>query len=234
MNVKLEKFEGPLALMLKLIEKEEMDITQISLAKIADEYVSFIRASQVIQPENMADFLVIAAKLLLIKSKALLPYLYPEEEEEMEDLEQRLRMYKEFLQATEAVEKMLGKKKFMFQREFNRKAVMSNVNSFSPPQKLQISDMSMVFNDFLEKLRPPTKFQEKKLEKKISIEDKILTIQDMIKKRIKFSFNKVLNNAKNKTEIIVSFLAALELMRQRELRMDQEVLFGEISLEKWS
>ncbi len=73
MTVKLEKFEGPLSLMLKLIEKEEMDITQISLAKIADEYVAYIRKSENIQPENMADFLVIAAKLLLIKSKALLP-----------------------------------------------------------------------------------------------------------------------------------------------------------------
>ncbi len=233
MTVKLEKFEGPLALMLKLIEKEEMDITQISLARIADEYVSYIRASQTIQPENMADFLVIAAKLLLIKSKALLPYLYPEEEEDMEELEQQLRMYKEFLLATEKIEKMLGKKKFMFPREFNRKVIMTNANSFSPPKKLQSEDMAMVFKDLVARLKPAEKLEEKKLEKKINIEDKILSIQDMIKKRIKFSFNRILNDAKNKTEIIVSFLAALELMRQRELRMDQEILFGEIRIERW-
>ena len=233
MTVKLEKFEGPLALMLKLIEKEEMDITQISLAKIADEYVSFIRNSETIQPENMADFLVIAAKLLLIKSKALLPYLYPEEEEGMEDLEQRLRMYKEFLQATEKIEEQLGKKKFMFPREFNRKAVMASTKTFSPPKTLEMNDMTMVFKDLLGRLKRQEKLKEKKLEKKISIEDKILTIQGMIQKRIKFSFNKVMDNAKNKTEIIVSFLAALELMRQRELRMDQESLFGEIKLESW-
>jgi segregation and condensation protein A len=233
MTVELEKFEGPLALMLKLIEKEEMDITQISLAKIADEYVSFIRNSETIQPENMADFLVIAAKLLLIKSKALLPYLYPEEEEEMEDLEQRLRMYKEFLQATEKIEERLGKKKFMFPREFNRRAVMNKTKSFSPPKTLEVNDMTMVFKDLLGRLKPQEKLKEKKLEKKISIDDKILTIQSMISKRIKFSFNRVLNDAKNKTEIIVSFLAALELMRQRELRMDQKSLFGEIRLERW-
>lgn len=233
MTVKLEKFEGPLALMLKLIEKEEMDITQISLAKIANEYVSFIRKSETIQPENMADFLVIAAKLLLIKSKALLPYLYPEEEEEMEDLEQRLRMYKEFLLATEKIEERLGKKKFMFPREFNRKAVMAHTTSFSPPKKLEMNDMTIVFTNLLLRFRPPEKLKEKKLEKKVSIEDKILTIQDMIKKRIKFSFNRVVDSTKNKTEIIVSFLAALELMRQRELRMDQQSLFGEIRIEKW-
>ncbi len=233
MTVKLEKFEGPLALMLKLIEKEEMDITQISLAKIADEYVSFIRNSETIQPENMADFLVIAAKLLLIKSKALLPYLYPEEKEEMEDLEQRLRMYKEFLVVTEKIEERLGKKKFMFPREFNRKVVMANTKYFSPPKALEMDDMTAVFKGLLTRLKPQEKLKEKKLEKKISIEDKILTIQDMIRKRIKFSFNRVMDNAKNKTEIIVSFLAALELMRQRELRMDQESLFGEIRLERW-
>ncbi len=151
----------------------------------------------------------------------------------MEDLEQRLRMYKEFVQASEQIEKMLAKKKFMFPRVFNRKAMMMNTKSFSPPKKLQVSDIAMVFNDLVGRLRPPDKLKEKKLEKKISIEDKILTIQDMIKKRIKFSFNRIMGNAKNKTEIIVSFLAALELMRQKELRMDQEVLFGEIRLEKW-
>ncbi|RLC38634.1 chromosome segregation protein ScpA, partial [Candidatus Falkowbacteria bacterium] len=75
MNIKLEKFEGPLSLLLKLIEREEMDITDISLARVAEDYVAYIREVENINPEEMADFLVVAAKLLLIKSKALLPYL---------------------------------------------------------------------------------------------------------------------------------------------------------------
>ncbi len=227
MNIKLEQFEGPLGLMLKLIEKEEMDITQISLAKIADEYVEYIRAN-VIQPEEMADFLVVAAKLLLIKSKALLPYLYPEEEAEMEELEQRLKMYKEFIEATKRIEKILDKKKFMFPREFNRKAMIANANSFTPPKTLKTEDMCMVFKDLLTRLRPAEKLAEKRLEKKISIEEKIFTIKEMILKRIKFSFNQLLENTSNKTDIIVSFLATLELMRQREVRLEQEDLFGEI------
>lgn len=234
MSVKLEKFEGPLGLMLKLIEKEEMDITQVSLAKIADEYVSYIRNSQDIRPDEMADFLVIAAKLLLIKSKALLPYLYPEEEEELEELEERLRMYKEYVEATKKIEKMLGKKKFMFQREFNRKAAMAGQESrFSPPKKLQAQDMAMVFSDLLGRIRPAEKLEEKRIEKKISIEEKIKSIHGMILKRVTVSFNKVLENAKNKTEVIVSFLAALELMRQREVILDQEIMFGEIQIKKW-
>ena len=96
MNFKIDKFEGPLGLLLQLIEKEEMDITEISLAKIADQYIEYIRSYKGIGPEEMADFLVVAAKLLLIKSRALLPFLKGEAEEEIQEFEHQLRMYKEF------------------------------------------------------------------------------------------------------------------------------------------
>ena len=98
MLIKIDKFQGPLGLLLQLIEKEELDITEVSLAKISDQYIDSIKNTKNIDPGETADFLVIAAKLLFIKSKALLPYLYPEEEnEEIEELESQLRMYKEFL-----------------------------------------------------------------------------------------------------------------------------------------
>src|SRR3989339_84496 len=146
MKIKIEKFEGPLSLLLKMIEQEELDITEINLAGIADQYIEYIKNNNNISPDNMADFLVIAAKLLFIKSKALLPYIYAEEEEDLEDLEKQLKMYKEFLEAAKKIEKMLGKKKFMFAREFNRKVALANTHSFSPPKKLQISDILEIFN----------------------------------------------------------------------------------------
>jgi segregation and condensation protein A len=233
MNIKVEQFEGPLGLLLKLIEKEEMDITQISLGKIADEYVNFIRTSEKINPEEMADFLVVASKLLLIKSKALLPYLYPEEEEEIEELEQQLKMYKEFLEAMKVVEKMIGKKKFMFAREFNRKAILNATKLFSPPKKLRADDMKNVLDELIERIRPiEQKLEEKIMEKKINIEDKIFNIQKMLIDRIKMSFKQVLENAENKTEVIVSFLAMLELIKQREIVADQGELFTDIMISK--
>ncbi len=232
MQIKIEKFEGPLSLLLKLIEKEEMDITEISLAGIADQYVEYIRNSNNINPENMADFLVVAARLLLIKSKALLPYLYPEEEQEIEEFEQQLKMYKEFLEAAKKINLMLGKKKFMFAREFNRKAVLANANIFSPPKSLKLSDMKIIFKDLLTRVKPPEKLEEETLDYKINIEDKILSIQQMLVNRIKFSFNKIINNAKNKTEVIVSFLAMLELEKQRELSIRQNDLFEDIIINK--
>ena len=232
LNIKLEKFEGPLALLLQLIEKEEMDVTQVSLANVADQYVSYIREVRNIIPEEMADFLVVAARLLLIKSKALLPYLYPEEEEEIQDFEDQLKMYQEFLAATKKLERILGKKKFMFAREFNRKAALSQTNLFSPPKNIKVKDIKNIFSDLLFRLRPEEKLEEETLDHKINIEDKIISIQNSLLNRIKMSFDNIISEAKNKTEIVVSFLAVLELMRQREIMLKQDGLFKEILIEK--
>lgn len=232
MLIKLEKFKGPLSLLLQIIEKEEMDITEISLAKIADQYIEHIRSLSRTNPDEVADFLVVAAKLLLIKSKALLPYLQPEEEEEIKELEDQLRMYKEFLDATKKVEAMIGKKKFMFAREFNRKAILNNINLFSPPKNIKAEDLKMIFEDLLGRIKPADKLEEEKLERKVSIDEKILEIQNILLDRIKISFNKVLAGAKDKTEIIVSFLAMLELVKQRDVRVNQEEIFGEIEINR--
>ena len=232
LNIKLEKFEGPLSLLLQLIEKEEMDVTQVSLANVADQYVAYIREAKNIIPEEMADFLVVAARLLLIKSKALLPYLYPEEEEDIQDFENQLKMYQEFLEAARKIEKILGKKKFMFAREFNRKAALSQINSFSPPKNIKAKDIKNVFSDLLFRLQPEEKLEEETLDHKINIEDKIIFIQNSLLDRIKMSFDNIIAEAKNKTEIVVSFLAILELMRQREIMLKQDGLFEEILIEK--
>lgn len=221
-----------MSLLLKLIEQQEMDITQVSMSKVADQYVEYIRSVQNTKPEEMADFLVVAARLLLIKSKALLPYIYPEEEVEIEDLEHQLRMYKEFIDAAQGIQKTLNKKKFMFAREFNRKVILNNINLFAPPKKLVKSDMKGAMDDLLGRLQPVEKLEEETLDRKINIEDKILHIQNLLLNRIKTSFNKIKEKAGNKTEIIVSFLAVLELMRMREVSLSQDDLFDDITIEK--
>ncbi len=232
-DIKIDKFRGPLGLLLQIIENEELDITEVSLARIADQYVKYIRSSNDIDPDKMADFLVLAAKLLLIKSKALLPYLYPEEEEEIEELEEQLRMYKEFIEATKQIEKMIGKKKFMFAREFNRKEVLTNINTFSPPKNLKKNDLKELLEDLIIRVKPADEELEKgKIEDKINIEDKIRSIHNMLLNRIKVSFSSILSGSKNKTEIIVNFLAMLELVKQRDAVVEQGELFGEIEVSK--
>lgn len=231
LQFKLEKFQGPLGLLLQIIEKEELDITEVSLAKIADQYLEYIRNLSEIDAEEMADFLVVAAKLLLIKSRALLPYLSPEEDEEIEELEQQLKMYQEFLEATKKIEKMLGKKKFMFAREFNRQAILASNNIFSPPKKLEKDSLREVFEDILGRIKPiQEKLEEGKIEDNIKIEDKIRSIKELILKRIKFSFKSLFASSASKTEKIVSFLALLELVKQKDIIASQNDLFGEIDI----
>ena len=240
MYIKLDKFQGPLGLLLRLIEKEEMDITEVSLAKIADQYIDYIKSSSNIRPDEIADFLVVAAKLLLIKSKALLPYLQPAEEEEIEELEQQLKMYKEFLEVMKKVKNLIQQKKFMFAREFSKRVLLANVSSsalfrtgiFSPPKKLLAKDLAAVFMGIINSLEPEQKLAEEKLEHKINIEDKILAIQQMLINRIKLSFNNVIANTKSKTEIVVSFLAILELIKQKEVAVTQDSLFSDILISR--
>jgi len=233
LEIKTEKFQGPLALLLELIEKEKLDITEVSLAKIADQYVDYIKKVNNIDPEKTADFLVIAAKLLFIKSKALLPYLYPEEDEEIEELESQLRMYKEFLEAMKKVEELLNGKKFMFAREFNKKSVLSSIGLFFPPKKLDAKSLNKIFKEIISQVKiKEDKLVEEKIEDKIKIEDRISAIRCLVFDKIKLSFNKILAGSKSKTDMVVNFLAMLELIKQRDISADQGELFSEIVINK--
>lgn len=232
----LEKFSGPLGLLLSLIESEEMDITEIALAKIADQYVAHVREATDISPEELADFLVVAAKLLFIKSKALLPYLFTaEEEEEIDDLEKQLRMYKEFVSASQKVKEQIAKEAFLFLPPLvkNRRGQF-NLPVFSPPAKLEAAVLAEQLRRIIENLakKQEEKLPEEKLEPKISIDEKISLIKRMLIDKIKVNFSRLLAAAQSKTEIIVSFLAVLELAKQKELSFEQDELFSEIHIKR--
>ncbi len=234
MDFTTEKFSGPLGLLLTLIESEEMDITEVNLAKIADEYVNYIRSAQNIDPEEMADFLVLAAKLLFIKSKALLPYLYTAEDEaEVDDLEKQLRMYKEFVSASQKIKDIIAEKHFLYLPPLikNRRQQF-NLPVFTAPLKVNPQILQEVFLRILAALarQVEEKLPESTLEPKINIEDRINLIKKMLFDKIRVNFSKFLATAQNKTEVIVSFLAVLELAKQKELFFEQDELFSEIHI----
>ncbi len=237
-----EKFSGPLGLLLSLIESEEMDITEIALAKIADDYVGYIRSAKNINPEELADFLLIAAKLLFIKSKALLPYLYSaEEEEEINDLEHQLRMYREFVAASQRVKEIINTRHWLYLPPFsnahNRRSQF-NLPVFAPPAKINSGLLRERFLEILGGLEKQLaknkeeKLLEETLETKISIDDQIIIIKQMLVDKIKVNFSRLLAAAKTKTEIIVNFLAVLELAKQQELIFEQSELFSEIHISR--
>lgn len=226
--VKLEHFEGPLDLLLQLIEREELSITEVSLAKITDDYLTIVRSAKEIQPDELADFLVVAAKLILIKSQALLPGLEIEAEEGP-SLADQLKLYKEFLEASRGLESRIREKHFMFGR---KKPLIERVPEFLPPPRLAGEALAHTFRLVLKSLEPLLRLPKAAIERAISIQEKIARIRTMILDRVAVKFGEVMKEAKSRTEVIVSFLALLELVKQRAIEAKQDSLFHEITLHK--
>lgn len=232
-----EKFQGPLGLLLSMIEAEELDITEIALAKIADQYVAYVEQAVDIEADEIADFLVIAARLLYIKSKALLPYLVNDQEEEgFEDLEKQLKMYQQFIEASLKLQTVIGRGEMMMVPMFSRvlRQEKKVELKFSPPKKINQDLLHETFLDLLTRVkkRQEQKLPQERLEPKISIEDRIGHIRALLAEQMSISFQQLLEKAESKVEVIVSILAMLELAKQRELEFEQIDLFSEIKVLK--
>ncbi len=228
-EIKTEKFAGPLDLLLRMIEEEQMDITEISLAKIADQYVEHLERMENLNPAEMADFLVVAAKLLWIKSKSLLPSL-DIEGEEGSDLAKQILIYKEYRDASLLVHQMILKKHFTFVRE--RPPIGAGDVFFNPPVWLTKEKLLQVIREIIEDLEPVVRLPRGVVKSAISIQEKIREIRDLIHKNLEIRFHHMVAKAKNKVEIIVNFLAVLELLKQRHIVVKQEEMFGEIHIKK--
>ncbi|MBU4421689.1 segregation/condensation protein A [Candidatus Parcubacteria bacterium] len=227
-NIKLEQFEGPLDLLLQLIEKEDLDINQISLAKIADEYIDYVEHQDHIPAGELADFLLIASKLLYIKSKSLLPYLvWDEADEDATSLEEQLKLYKEFVEASQKIDSLIKNGRYLFSRE---RAVLPV--GFYPPKKLKASELRRIFMEILNRIEPLIKKGKEIKQQVVSIRQKIDDLKRMIGKKAKLGFREFVGKAKNKTEVVVSFLALLELIKQKIINVSQEELFKEIEISK--
>lgn len=226
-KIQTKKFAGPLDLLLQLIEGKELDITEISLAQVTDQYVEYIDKMQDKPAEELADFLVIAAKLLLMKSKAILPVV--EEEQEPDELEKQLRIYKEFYEASKVINKMLLRENFSYSRE---KPPIKIEIKFSPPNDLKKSHLTEAFVKLLKRLDPLMKLPKISIKKAISLQATILGLQDSLKRFRKVDFSKITQKAKSKTEVIVNFLALLELMKRQDVEAEQADVFGNIMVKK--
>lgn len=227
-RIKLQQFEGPLDLLLQLIEQEEMDITQIALAHVTDQYLRYLNESKDILPEELADFLVVAAKLLLIKSKSLLPGLQVDDDEGS-DLERQLKMYKEFYEASKVLHKMILRRHFSFTRD---RMVVKVDRVFNPPKALTSEKLRELFTDVLAGLEVWVSMEHDVIIRTVSIRERIANIQQMIGRQATLRFNELMKTAKNKTEVIVTFLAILELVKQRWVAVVQENAFADIVVKK--
>lgn len=227
-HFKLEQFEGPLDLLLQLTEQEKLDITRVSLAQIADQYLEYIAQAKDITLANLADFLSVAARLILIKSKALLPMLEftEEEEEEIKDLEYQLSKYKKFKEISKDVAALFDSN----HESFSRDGFVGVASVFYPPSSVVGEDLLKAFTKVLGEIPVPEKLEEDMVKEILTLEDKILHLQDFLREKIQTSFSELVANAKDKVEVVVSFLAMLELVKQRIINVEQDELFSEIQL----
>lgn len=227
-QVKLPEFEGPLDLLLYLIEREELDITKVSLAKVTGAYLEYIHVLEQLQVDQVADFLVVAARLLLIKSEALLPRppsTQPESEEDVGDeLVKQLLLYKQYKESA----RKLGDREAAGLHTYIRVA---------PPPKIEAKlDLSNVTVDLLIKAvrnvleieppGPPVGAVVKPFT--LTIRDQMNLIERILRYRPNISFKRMLRRARDRVEIIVTFLAVLELVRRCKVEVMQEQLFGDI------
>ncbi len=232
MKIKTEQFDGPLDLLVQMIDNQKLDINDVSLGSIANQFVGHIKDNPNINPEEMANFLAVAAKLLLIKSRTLLPYLVRDDDEgEIKDFANQLKIYKDFLDASKKVEEILEGRKFMYAREFNKKMLAESI-IFYPPKNVNKKVLHNVFKEITGRLKIEDNIEEDAITKAISIEDKMSKIQDLLKKLNSLNFNSLLEKNITKIDIIVSFLAMLELMKQRTVVVEQGELFENISINK--
>ena len=224
-HVRIRQFEGPLELLLSLIEGRKLDITQVSLAEVADQYLERLAAEREnISLANLSEFLVIAARLILIKSKMLLPVLEftDEEEESMEDLELRLVEYKRFKDAAGVMDGMFSSGR----RSFSREKFLGAPETFSPPRSLSSEVLKRHFMSVLGDIP----VREEVIEEVMSLEDRIVTLQASLRKRAEYGFRELIAVSENRMEVIVSFLAVLELVKQRYIIVRQGDAFGDIRI----
>ena len=228
--VRLPLFEGPLDLLLHLIQKNELDITVISLGLVADQFVEHLHGLAEVQAEVIADFLVVAAKLLLIKSRLLLPRPPAKEEDEEEDpgeaLARRLQQYKRFKQAAAQLKTVEEQGQPCYLRV-----------APPPPMEARLDLEGISLNDLIAALRQLASLEQETqpansllVPRKITVREKIEWIEHLMAGGLPVSFAHVVGKHGTRVDIVVSLWAVLELIKRGRLRAQQSELFGEILL----
>ncbi len=238
-ELQLTDFSGPIEKLLELIEGRKMEITRLSLAEVTADFFKYIDSLEEVSPKVLADFIIVAAKLILIKSHTLLPELKLEEEEEKEiaELQNRLKFYREFRRAENSL-KEIWQKKVAFGRAYLAHLRTSSFAEASEGQRRFYLSQEVKPADLREEieriasrllaLAPEVKREEIKL---VTLEEKLSELLDRLDRTIGVSFNNVAEG-REKSEVIVLFLALLHLLKYALVKVEQEKLFSEIKIAK--
>lgn len=229
-QVKTDAFQGPLDLLLTLIEKRKLHVSDIALSQVADDYIAYTKQLEHFPIGETAGFILVAATLLLIKSKSLLPTLSLslEEQADVSDLERRLKIYQRIKEASQHVRERFGAEPLFF-----RDNTGTQIPVFAPSGDLSVKTLAGAALMLIKNLpKAASTLSQKVIKKVVSLEEMINRLTERIQMNIKMSFKEFSGaGKKEKVHVIVSFLAMLELVKQGVLSVTQEKQFHDIQME---
>lgn len=237
--VKLEVFEGPLDLLLFLIDRNKIDIYDIPIVLITEQYMEYIQAMQTRDMDVMSEFLVMAATLVKIKSKMLLPRDEKKEEEDpRQELVERLLEYKMYKYMSQILKDRQMDAEKVFYKGPSIPEEIKNYKEKVDVEELMadvtLAKLQSIFNSVIRRQvdkRDPIRSQFGKIEKEeVTLSDRMIYIQKFAKEKKTFSFRNLLERQSSKIEVIVTFLGVLELMKISVIQIQQEQLFDDIQI----
>lgn len=230
-RIRLDVFEGPLDLLLRLIEREELDITTVALAKVTDQYLQHLAELRECDAGDLTEFLVVAAKLVLIKSAALLPGRAEsspdhEDDETGGDLVRQLQIYRQFKE----VARLLQERESRGWRSYIRLVPPRRVDPQPNLDQVTIHDLLSLAQETLN-MTPRGPVSPVVSPVKVTIQQQIDQIEQRLSRERSLVFRTLLSRATTRIEVIVTLLAVLELIKQDRVRVQQQTLFGEIVIQ---
>jgi len=223
-------YEGPLDLLLQLIERSELDITCLSLAQVTDNYLEHLRTITEHSPSEVSAFLVIAARLLQIKSESLLPrppQREPGEEDPGVALARQLIMYKRFKEIANYLSRLEAGKS----RAYTRQAPPPQLDLGIDLSGITMDDLITAAQQVLSQNIDITELGSVVTPPRVTIRDKIVMIAEYLHSHRRGTFDQLIYGRRYRLEIVVTFLALLELVKRQMVLVEQETLFGQIAFQ---
>jgi len=226
-EIKLVQFSGPLDLLLSLVEEQKMAITEISLSAVTEQYLKYLEEMSEADADELADFLVIAARLLLLKSRSILPQLQPADDGAV-NLADQLRVYRAFVAASKHVNRRwLSPERSYFRIEPPRRPT-----TFVSPANLKLNSLRESMAAILRRIEPPRPLPSTSIDRRVTLKEKIAQLRNLLNKKNRYTFREILSEAANRTEVIIGFLALLELVKQADVSLHQEDSFSDIVIKR--
>ena len=229
MDFTTKEFNGPLDLLLSLIEDKKKDISEVAISEVTDQFLQYLQA----MPEDeragdeVADFLIVAARLLYLKSRALLPMFAPIEDEGP-SLADQLRLYQHFVKVSRDLNRRWLEKAHGYFRNHPVEIIIPE----GLPTNVSLQTLAESMAKLVHKLKPPKPLPQTKIDARVSLKEKIEHLRNLLNTQSSYNLLDSMSERGNRTEIIVSFLAILELAKQRIVNINQDEQFGDIIINK--